>query len=69
MKTLRLQEISAEKIHVMCLRSDDTTFCIDTRKCTSLTVPNDVVDAVVLPIPAPFTGKVSFKDKVDFIVV
>lgn len=65
MKTLRLPETSAERINIMCVRADGTTYFIETKRCATIQVPDDVVKAVVTPLP----GRLALRDNVDFSVV
>jgi hypothetical protein len=68
-KTLRLQETSAERISILCTRENGATYCIDTKRCSTMTVPDDVVKAVVTPIGLSDPCHITFANKVEFAVV
>lgn len=51
MKTLRLPQTQSETIHIECYREDGSSYCIETKRCHSITVEDDVVDVVLTNLP------------------
>lgn len=53
MKTVRLPQTNSEMIHLECFRSDGSSYCIETKRCSVISVEDDVVDLLVTELSAP----------------
>lgn len=50
MKSVCLPETRATRLHVECVLGDGGSYVIDTKRCNSLQVPDEVVDVIVTPL-------------------
>lgn len=47
MKTIRLPQTDSERIHIECFRDDGSSYCVESRRCVSLAVEDNIVDVVL----------------------
>lgn len=50
MKTLRLPETRAARLHIEMFFSNGNSSCIESKRCNALQVSDDVVNVVVTPL-------------------
>jgi hypothetical protein len=52
MKTIRLPQTQSPTIHLECFRGDGSGYCIETKRCATIAVEDDVVDVLVTELSA-----------------
>lgn len=75
MKTIRLPETHATRLHLECVCEDGNTFCIETKAhCDSVQVPDGVVDIRITPCdadgkPVPDGSVLRIRQSAEYMVV
>lgn len=69
MRTVQLPETHAPRLHIECVTEDGGSYCIETRSCNSIQIPDNVVDIVVTPLGVDDGQCIRIRQQVDFMVV
>lgn len=59
MKSVYLPETHATRLHVECVCGDGGSYCIETKRCKTIQIPDGVVDVIVTPLDGGERASVS----------